>query len=379
MKICFLMSNICMFGGEQRVVSIVANELCKKHEITIVSEGGLEDKEVYYLDKAIKVEKIPEKKYTFFQKIINRINRKTNLILSFDKIIGYAYIPKNTILILRRLLKENFDVVIGVSGLWSILLGYLSNEINAITIGWEHNSYEAYFKTSQMYYWHLNNLFRKHVGKLDKCVVLNEEIKEKYRNDLGISSEVIYNPRSFICKRKSELVNKTFIASGRFTESKGFDYLIEAFNIFSRKNNEWKLQILGDGEQRKRLEDKICRYNLQHRIELLGYQYDVIPFLHDASVFIISSRWEGFPMSVVEALELGLPVISFNISAIRPLVTNYKEGLLVEPFECEQMADAMLTLAENQALREELAKNAIEKAESLRIENIIGQWEYLWS
>lgn len=379
MKICFLMTNIYVFGGEQRVVTIIANELCKHHEITIVSEGGLEEGKVFNLDSSIIIEIIPEKRYTLLQKIINRVNKNTDLISTFDKIIEYAYIPKNTMLDLRKLLKRDFDVIIGVSGLWSILLGYLSNEINAFTIGWEHSSYEAYFKTPKLYYWHLDRLFCKYVGKLNQCVVLNEEIKKKYWDNLNIPSQVIYNPRSFVSEQKSKLVNKIFIASGRFVEAKGFDYLIEAFRIFSTKDNEWKLQILGDGKQRKWLEDKISNYNLQQRVELLGYQCDIRPFLHEASVFILSSRWEGFPMSVVEALETGLPVISFDISAIHPLITNYKEGLLVEPFDCEQMADTMLVLAENNALRKELAQNAIEKAETLKIENIISQWENLWN
>lgn len=373
MKICFIMSAIASAGGEQRVVTALANALSVQNEVTIISVGDWEEGIYYPLYSEIRVIKMPIR-YSLWQKIINKGNQKTQVLKGWEKLLTYSYIPRKLINRLKETIGSNFDVVVGVAGLYSIFLGYIADEISAMTIGWEHNSYEAYFCLPEKYYWHFDGIFKKYVRKLDHCVVLNEEIKEKYKTNLGIDTCCIYNPRSFESKEKSKQENPYFIASGRYTYQKGFDYLIEAFRLFSEKNLDWKLQILGDGEQRESIEEKIRQYHLTDRVELLGFQKEVKPYLINASVFLLSSRWEGFPMSVTEALEIGLPVISFDIGAIRPLISEGVEGMLVPPFNVDKFSAAMLKMAESDELRKECAICAVKKAQTLSIEKIMDEW-----
>lgn len=378
-KIAIITPTIYAIGGESRVVTVVANELCEKYDVTIYTCEKQANKNIYYLNKDINVVSYYPYSMLPVASVIRFMYRKTKLSFfeKHIKLLDYAYYSNNAVKKMKRLVEHSADIVIAVSGNLTILLGKCLID-NLITIGWEHSSYEAYFTTPHRYLWKKEEIFKSAVRGLTHCVVLNEDIAEKYKINLGVECEFIYNPRSFTSTEKSSLLKKQFVACGNFVEAKGFDLLIESFSKFAKVNKEWNLVIAGDGQCRRQLEKMILDYKLENRVFLPGYMKDVKPLLLESSVYLLSSRWEGFPMCVTEAFEIGLPIVCYDIPAVLPLTRN-NEGIVVEAYDVDKFAAAMLELSENTAKRKNMAKNAKKMAESISVENIIKLWENLFT
>lgn len=387
-KICMVVSSVFSMGGEQRVTVVIANELAKTNEIIIYTMDDEKDREKnpYHLDENITIRYTKQPQFGLLnrisRRIIREINEKTNLFYQkkgFYKMLEYAYFQKAwQRQMIEQLTGEEYDVIMAVSGGNSLRLGLIADKLNCRTVGWEHNAYEAYFKTPGYYFWHTDMLFGESARHLDSCVVLNHYISDRYKEAFDVDCDVIYNPRSFVSDVKSELKNKTFVACGRLTYQKGFDLLVESFAEFAKQNKEWNLVLVGDGEQRSELEEAIRKYALEARVKITGYTTEVRRYLQEASAYLLSSRWEGFPMVLTEAFEMGLPVVAYDITAVQPLVTDGVEGILAASYDTKEYAEKMLEMAAySDEKRACMAKAAIAKADSLAIEHIIGQWKHL--
>lgn len=378
MKICICVGTTLGIGGIQRVISLFANELAKRHEVTISSFDTPEkiSNSSYKLDKNINFVEFPKSKIA--SNILYRIMRKILFkVVRNDKFLERIDFPK---FMRKRLVtffnQGEYDVVIGVAWLHSLWLAMVAPEIKARTIGWQHNSYDAYFCTPGRYVWKKDNLFRKYLSNLDEYVVLNEITKEKIDANFGIDSTVIYNPKSYISKEKSDMRNKVFLAAGRMVYAKGVDTLVEAFKIFAQKNSDWKLLLVGDGEELPTIKDKIKEYGLEKRILTPGKTSDIKKYFLQSSVLLLPSRWEGMPMIVLESLEMGCPIVAFDIDAMRPLVTNGIEGLIVkEKQDANAYAQAMLKIAESEDLRKQMHQAALQKANQFSVGKIMSEWE----
>ena len=387
-KICLVTSSVFTHGGEQRVTVVIANELAKQHEVVIYTMDTEEERlaNPYGLEERIEIRYTKQPEFGILnrvaRRVIREVNERTKLLYDkkiFYSVLEYAYFQKKwQSMWVEELSKETYDIIIGVSGGNSMRLGLIADRLNCKTVGWEHNAYEAYFETPGLYFWHMDQVFGASARKLDHCIVLNHYIAKKYKEAFNVDCDVIYNPRSFASDVKSKLENKTFVGCGRFITQKGFDLLVQSFAQFARWDSEWKLVLVGDGEMRTELESSIRESNLEERIHITGYTNEVRKYLQEASVYVLSSRWEGFPMVLTEAFEMGLPVVAYDITAVEPLVEDGKQGLLAKAFDTKEFAQKMLEITKmsDEELRE-MACNAIEKAESLAIENIIAQWKKL--
>lgn len=383
MKICFVTNNIYSIGGVQRVLCTIANELSKYHEIHIFCtiDRGVR-KNIYPIDEKIKV--IVDRNFynkSLYNKILCKVGRIINDntgIFNRNKcysILKKIYCPEVILERLKNYINNNdYDVVIGVEGLNSMLIGAISDKISAKTIGWQHNCYNAYFNMKNKYYWNQNIIFNYCISKLDKYIVLSEDDKEKYMINDNIQCEVIYNPKSFESVEKSRLSNKVFLAAGRFTEQKGFDLLIDSFHLFSMHDSEWKLVIVGSGEDEKLIKKKIASYGLEGKIRIDKYTDDIKKYFLEASILLLPSRWEGLPMILLESLEMGVPVISYNISSVSQIIKNRKEGILVEPFNINKFAEAMYELSYDKDLRVAMAKEGEERIRDFNLEVIVKKW-----
>lgn len=381
MKICILVGSVATAGGLQKVTSIIANALCKNHEVTVLSQDSKEHLEnsFNYLDPRIKYLRVP---LNFgirnLKRGIKAINLYTNL-LNTDKnwpVLKYAYINKGV----REWLinfcnKENFDWVIGAHGDYSLLVASISDDINAKTIGWQHNATKNLFYSKRNYYWHQDKMFKYYLPKLDYYIVLTPEDKIQVDKIFGLNSIVIPNPVPYTSKRKADMTNKIFIASGRFVKAKGFDLLIDAYKKFSIQNSDWKLIILGDGKLKGKIKRQIQKNHLQDKVILPGMVKNVKDYLLESSVFILSSRWEGLSMATLEAQECGLPIISFDIQAVGKLIKNGNNGIKIPLNDGSKgLSNAMYKLAQNYELRERMSKAATKNAIKYYLSNIIKIW-----
>ena len=383
MKICFIVDTIFKHGGVERVLTTIVNELSNTYDVDIICTNVKEDKKenVYNLDlnkvniiyKGIDRSLIDKA----FKNIFNLFKyKKKNKVYKY--LLERSTIPTRGQREFIELINNNkYDVVIGIHGFYSLFLATIDEYINAKTIGWQHSSYDAYFKDENKHYGKKKILFHKYFNKLDYNILLTNEDKVKYEESICNNNCVIYNPLSFISEKKSELKEKKVIAVGRLAKSKGFDLLIKAYSEFIKENKDWELIILGDGKERDSLTELINKFGLGDNVRILGFTNNVKEYYIQSSIFVSPSRWEGFGLSIVEAMEYGLPVIAFNNSGPREIIENNKNGILVDCNNTDMLANELKKLADDEKMRQELAKNSIIRAEDFSINSIIKKWTYI--
>lgn len=380
-KIGIIISSLYACGGEECVVSLMANEWVKHHEVTIFTYENREaegnNRNGYYLSDQIKVERVRNGKDSLFCTSIRLLYHYTGMTSGklSQTLLQKTFYPKQLLEEwIERINTGAFDIMIGISGTYTMLLGQIKEHISAKAIGWEHSSYEGYFAPGKGYLRNQEYMFAKWTSRLDGCVVLNEDIQSKYRENLKLNTTVIYNPRSFVSIAKASMYSKCFVTCGRMEAEKGYDDLINAFFEFSKLNKGWRLLIIGGGSLQHKLQKQIESLGLGAMVTLTGYVHNVNELLREGSIFVMTSRWEGFPMSITEALEVGLPVISYDIPAMQPLVTDGVEGRIVPAFRNEALVEAMKELANDIDMRQKMSKAAIMKANSLSAEIIAEKW-----
>lgn len=161
---------------------------------------------------------------------------------------------------------------------------------------------------------------------------------------------------------------------GRFSPVKNHNLLIDALKIVSDKKDNVKLYLVGDGELRKEIEDKIIRLNLTDKVELLGIREDIPNLLANSDIFVMSSDWEGLPLVLLEALAAGLPIISTDVGGVPDIIENNVNGILVKPNDSISLSKAIINLSENKELREKMSE--INKIYSLKFDIKNTQHEY---
>ncbi len=158
-----------------------------------------------------------------------------------------------------------------------------------------------------------------------------------------------------------KLTQKTVMAAGRLTYQKGFDMLIDAWIKIHQNYPDWKLIIYGDGDLRDVLQQKIDRNNLSNNIKLFGNVLSLSNYFDKADFFVLSSRYEGLPMVILEAMANRLPCIAFDCQCgPSDIITNKVDGILVEAGNVDQLSNEIINLIEDENLRQVLSSNIIE-------------------
>ena len=383
-KICFFAYDLFGLGGIQRVITVLASELSKYYEVYIqcYDNPADEDREKYGLSKDVNIIYIKRRKYSsMIRKILRKLNRKNAFAekLNNKKIMEYIYLLPEEQKNYRDVInKYNIDIAIAVGPYESYILGSIADSVTAKTIGWQHNSYKAYYETPGKACWGMGYIIDKYFSKLDCYVVLNEHDQEEFWKKRKFECLTIHNPKSFKSDKWATLKNKRFIAAGRFIYAKAFDLLIESFKQFAQQNDEWELVIYGTGDEYEKIKENIEKLGLMRRIKMPGFSDHMVENMLESSCYLLSSRWEGMPMVILEALEVGLPVIAYDISAMIPLVDNGIEGIIVPRFDTKAFANAMLEIADSEEMRIRMGTAAREKAKLFAVEKIAEEWIQLF-
>ncbi|MBC3757450.1 glycosyltransferase [Hyunsoonleella sp. SJ7] len=240
-----------------------------------------------------------------------------------------------------------------------------------------------------VYCWHndsqylsVSNIFlaRQTMAKKNKIVVVSKDIKQQIKQLYNFESDVIYN-YVILKKKRLEIVpeHNYAIAVGRLEKVKQFDVLIKSYFNSSLREKNIKLLILGEGCERKYLEQLILKLNLQDYIELLGFRNDADTYIQYSRALIMSSKSEGFPMVLIEALALKTPVISFDCkSGPSEIIRHNINGLLVEDQNSEKLTEAMDKMILDKDFYASIKANLEERPNPFSEEKIIAQWEQLF-
>ena len=355
-NICFLNGNMSKSGGTERVTAIIANELSKRKEnykIHILSIMNSSGKSFYDLDENIE-----------FSSIFNKDD--VNFKINYFKVVCT----------IRKYIKNNnIDILIDVDVMSDIFSIPAKIFTKTKLISWEH------FNCNENNGHKLRGISRLLASKFsDYIVTLTEKDMNNYINKFKIKNKIqyIYNPIIYFAKEKCNIKSKTIISVGNLTYQKGIDMICDIAKVILSENKEWNWIILGEGSERNLLEKKIKEYKLENKLILKGNVRDVENYYKNSSIYIMTSRYEGLPMVLLEAKSFALPIISFDCeTGPSEIVSDGVNGYLVEPNNIEDMIFKANTLIKNDLKRSEFSKNSKRGLEKFDLSQIINKWEYL--
>lgn len=338
-------------GAERVIVNIVGKLDFNKIDLRLIllkKEGPY----VQYLPDNIKVVdlKTSRVRYSIF-KLIKEINRfKPDVIFST---LGHLNLA---ILIIRKLLIGSPKIIVREANTPSQALRSLST------------SKKLLFKF----------LYLLLYPTADRIVAQCEDMKQDIIDTFKINADKIvriYNPINLNeIKQKSTEFNPyneediNIVAVGRLTYQKGFDVLIDSFKIVNKKIPNAKLTILGEGEWKEKLKRQIETNNLKDRVSILGFKSNPYPYYKYADLYVLSSRWEGFPNALLEALACGTKIVSTDCkSGPREILGENEYGFLVKPNDVNDLARGMICALE-------ATKKDADRAKIYDIDHIVKQY-----
>lgn len=216
------------------------------------------------------------------------------------------------------------------------------------------------------------------VKKFDHLIALTKEDQAYYNRILNAKNVIqIYNPKNlYIIKSDYNPLVKKIISCGRLNKIKGFDLLIEVAHIVFKNVKDWQWDIYGDGPEKENLQAKIEKYGLTGKVNLMGYHSDILSLYKDYSFNVFTSRGEGCPMAMIEAQSAGLPIVSFDFKCgPKDLITDGKNGFIIENWDIEKMASSILCLIKDNEMRCEFARNADMNLKELEPSYVIEKWK----
>ena len=213
----------------------------------------------------------------------------------------------------------------------------------------------------------------------DVTVFQTKGIGSYFSKQIQAKSAVIHNPVVLLPRLVNEKLSfqKPFIlAVGRFTEEKCFDLLINAFSQIAPRFPDWHLVIAGDGPLRELLQNLIIQCHLENKVTLPGRIKDINSLYDQASLFILSSRFEGFPNVLCEAMANGLPVIATDCSfGPRDIIRDGIDGVLIPVNDVNALANAIEKTIENEQLLKQFAARGPEILDRFNVERVMSEWE----
>lgn len=384
-KLCFLVDSIFTVGGVQRVTTVIAGALSKDYDVTIVTFDSPEKKDlamyqlgkyhlhyqfISYPDISPTKNKLCKAYSYLYRKILPKCG------LTSDLYAHSSFPGERRKALVKVLRKGEYDAVIGVHAFIAMRLATIKKELGSTkTIGWIHNSFEALLRKGSPY---LGTELRHHYGrqlqKLDDVVVLYQQDAEMYQQSFGFKPTAIYNPLTLKPGLKSDGLQKSFLAVGRLSPMhKGFDLLIQAFSQFAQKSQDWRLDIVGDGPEKEQLEHLIVKNGMKERIKLHPFTNDIQSYYSTAKIYVLSSRWEGMPLVLVEAMSHGLPVIASDLPTCQEVLGEF--GLFFKNGDIYELAQRLEDATHMNW--QQKSEEAIKIAQRFDINKIARQWKDL--
>lgn len=357
-KIVVYINTMNASGGIERVVANLLNKWNTKYSIVLLVKDNKQS--FYSLPDNIDIISINE---PLILDMKNRLNR----IFSVMKNLC------NVIIKLKIFLKMNeFDYLYTVTPLNSLEFYLASpNLIKKMVIS-EHASA---FAVNKIYHQIKRYLYPKAY-----CISVPNKTDCRIYKSWGCRTVYIPHLTTFKPQKKNRLDTKIILNVGRLTSDKRQLELLKIWNNIKEKNG-WKLRIVGSGEEKKSLYNEIKRFKMEDTVELIEHTPDIQSIYKNASVFVFTSRMEGFGMALLEAMSFGIPCISYDCpSGPRDIIKNGYNGFLIDNGNMEEMRDGIekiMNFQFDELLS--LGKHAFITAREWNNEEILRKWEKVYA
>lgn len=350
MKIVLIGGNFDHSGGTERVATIIANSLAEAgHEIVIASVSGGQ-KPLFSLHQSIKTKFL-------FESEGRTLHRAPLLVYR-----------------LRKLLKaEQPDALIVVESMLALFTVPATSGLKLKHICWEHFNFNSDLGRR-------GRRIARHLAAryCDVVVTLTERDRSYWKDRTTGSAQIVAipNPSPFPVQSIGSERNKkkVILAVGRLVSIKGFDMLLQAWSLVVPSAEDWTLRIVGDGPERESLVGQARSLGISETVEFTGSVSDVETHYLEASIFCLSSRYEGFPMVLLEAISFGLPVVSFDCDTGPAEVLEGTGGKLVAQGDVDGLAKGLLGLMDSPEERMKISALSKTKAELYQPNQILDEW-----
>lgn len=372
MKIVYCIPSLYNSGGMERVLSNKANYLAdiRGSEVVIITTEQQHRKPFFHFSEKI----------IFYDLSINYTAiQKYSVLKRFYWELLYKKKHKKKLSCLLK--KLHADIVI------SMFAGeeYFLYRINDGSKKVLEIHFSKYFREqrNRKGIWKGIDWFKSHVDKYivrqyAAFVVLTNEDKSYW----GDWPNIHVIPNGYTKMENGELSNerkKQIVAVGRLVEQKGYDRLIAAWNLIALQLPDWKLQIYGEGELYDELLEMVESYKLLDSVEINAPVRDIHLVYQSSAILVMSSRYEGLSMVLIEAMNYGLPVIAFSSPCgPKDIISDGIDGFLVPDGDIHLLAEKILLLAQNKKLRIQMGKSALIKAQVFSFDKIMKEWEKLF-
>ena len=337
MRIVYVIEKMSGKGGMERIITDKMNYLVRHtaHEVVLLLLWHDESPLAYPLDDRVRVERmdIP------FQ-------HKLRALFSFRKTIR----------------KLNPDITVYTWVMGAFLAAFS---------GWKGRSiYEAHrARTTMKHQWIVSLMERRVVA----VVALTQQDADGYPHAKRVVQ--IPNFTSLHVEKPSDCSSKHCLSVGRLIDVKDFSRLIDIWKPVSEKHPDWHLDIVGEGPEREALLQKIERLNLSSSVTLHEATNDVLPYYINSSIYLMSSRFEGLGIVLIEAQTCGLPIVSLDCDyGPRHIIEDSVTGRLIPYNDDKAMADAIIWLIDNPDKRQQMGIAALEASQRYKPEEIMNKW-----
>jgi glycosyltransferase involved in cell wall biosynthesis len=347
MKLLFVTSTLTS-GGAERVISILANEFSRRgHDVEMIALTSISP-DFYKLDEQVRFIHADKacgggllKELWWFRKHVKR--EKPDVVIAFMEAV-YEFV-------LMALLGTGIPVI-------------SSERIDPATLG----SFRKLMR------WFLLPTATAHV-------VQTQNVKAYYKKHIQKKTHVIYNPVNervyeFLDEQNINKENR-IISVGRLYPQKNQTMMIEAFSKIANDFPDWNLFIYGEGFLRADLEKQIKEIGLVDRVLLPGRTENVIEEVANSKVFCLSSNYEGMSNAMIEAMCVGTPIITTNVSGTDELLHDGEDAIIVKIGDVDGMANAFRTLLSDADLRKRMAERCKEKISLFSLDSVVSKWENL--
>ncbi len=354
-RICFVDYDMAVTGGAEQVTASLANELCKEYDVYIYSINNTGEI-AYQLDERI-----------HYYKQLKNVTRLRQMITG-------VFRP-----FCKMVREEKIDTVVMMGNYPALIVSFCRFFTRAKFIFCDHGAL--------INQWHQKDItaIRYWVSFVShRVVTLTEQSRNDYIQKFHLSKKkvsCIYNwisPELLKLHTAYDSTSKCILTVGRFGKEKGYDLLLEAAKQVLPKHLDWQWHLYGIGETLEAMKERAKEYGLDKQICFMGNVPEVYKQYYKYAFLVLPSYREGLPLVLLEASACGLPMISFDIATgPNEVIVHGENGVLVPPYDCEVMANAIDTLICDVALRKKYSDGTQEYLDKFAYERILEDWKKL--